>query len=105
MSIVSTRTTEFVRLLKGLTSKQRKEAWKSFVLWREDPAHPSLEFKCVDRERRIWSARASLDLRVLGIYSGSVITWFWIGKHSTYDKMLSKAGISARKEAVRRLKK
>ena len=39
----------------------------AFSLWAENPFHPSLRFKCVNREQDIWSVRISRGYRALGI--------------------------------------
>ena len=35
----------------------KRAAKKAFLLWRDSPFHPSLHFKCVNPEERIWSVR------------------------------------------------
>ena len=32
----------------------RKKAQKNYYLWRDNPFHPSLHFKCINREENIW---------------------------------------------------
>lgn len=35
-----------------------------------------------------WTARVGLDYRAVGIGVPDGITWFWIGSHAEYDKLL-----------------
>ncbi|HEY3064347.1 MAG TPA: hypothetical protein VGL09_01055 [Methylomirabilota bacterium] len=36
----------------------------------------------------IYSARVSLGYRAVGLMEGDEITWFWIGTHGEYDRLL-----------------
>ncbi len=64
----------------------QRAARKSFRQWRESPFHPSLHFKCVNHEDRIWSVRLTLGYRALGIMEGDTVTWFWVGSHEDYAR-------------------
>jgi hypothetical protein len=66
----------------------QQRARKAYQLWLEDPFHPSLHFKCVQKEERLWSIRVSLDFRALGIIEDGDIYWYWIGPHTEYDKRI-----------------
>lgn len=57
-------------------------------LFRLNPAHPGLNFKKVDDQNEIYSARVGLGYRALGQMDGEDIVWFWIGPHTEYDKLL-----------------
>lgn len=74
---------------KQLSQETRQSARKSYRLWSENPFHPSLHFKCVDKQENLWSARISLGVRALGIMEDNVVTWFWIGSHDEYERLLS----------------
>jgi len=71
-----------------LSADIRKQADAKFALWKEDPFHPSLRFKCTHSKENIWSVRINLDYRALGVRDGDQIIWFWIGNHEEYEKML-----------------
>ena len=58
---------------------------KAYYLWRENPFHPSLHFKCINEKEDIWSVRITRSYRAVGILVGD-ITWFWIGSHDDYEK-------------------
>ena len=36
-----------------------------------------------------WSVRVSYSYRALAVRDGHVLTWFWIGTHADYDKLLA----------------
>jgi hypothetical protein len=38
----------------------------------------------------IYSVRVTLGYRALGLLEDDGITWFWIGTHAEYDRMLTK---------------
>lgn len=78
----------FWEAYRALDEDTKRQARKAFRLWEENPFHPSLHFKCVNREESIWSVRISLGCRALGILEGDTVTWFWIGSHDAYKLLL-----------------
>lgn len=70
-----------------LPEQTKKAARKNFLLWSESPFHPSLHFKCVNQEERIWSVRVTQGYRALGILDADTVTWFWIGGHQEYQRL------------------
>ena len=74
---------------RSLDEDLKDRARKAFRLWAENPFHPSLRFKCVNREENVWSVRVSQGYRALGTLEGDTVTWFWIGGHSDYERFLS----------------
>lgn len=69
-----------------LPDSVKDAARKAFLLWRDTPFHPSLHFKCVNQEERIWSVRITVGYRALGLLDGDTVTWFWIGGHQEYER-------------------
>ena len=61
---------------------------RAYQLFRQNPSHPGLNFKKVDEENNIYSARVGLGYRALGQMEGGDIVWFWIGPHAEHDKLL-----------------
>jgi hypothetical protein len=59
---------------------------KQFALFSKNPSHPSLRFKQVGP---FWSVRVSYSYRALAVRNGEELTWFWIGTHADYDKLLA----------------
>ena len=72
---------EYSRLNESIKLRARK----AYELWRENPSHPSLRFKCINTKENIWSVRVSKDFRAIGVLDGDTITWFWIGNHDDYE--------------------
>jgi hypothetical protein len=66
------------KLIQGIADK-------NFKLLKTDPHHPSLKLKKVNE---FFSVRIGLKYRALGIGVPEGILWFWIGKHSEYDKLI-----------------
>lgn len=60
-------------------------ARKNFRLLKENPSHPSLQFK---RVGRFWSARVGLNYRALAVEDGPDFIWVWIGDHDEYDRLV-----------------
>ena len=48
--------------------------------------HPSLNLKKVGS---YWSVRIGLRFRALAIEKPEGFIWFWIGKHSDYDRLIN----------------
>jgi hypothetical protein len=38
--------------------------------------------------KKYWSVRAGLDYRAVGVEVDDGISWFWIGTHAEYDKLI-----------------
>jgi hypothetical protein len=66
----------------------RDPARKAYCLFLENPRHPSLHFKKVHNRDPIYSVRVTLGYRALGLLEDEDITWFWIGSHAEYDRLL-----------------
>jgi hypothetical protein len=85
----SSVTKTFRKLLNQLPTSVQEQAAKAYAIWRKDPYHSSLQFKLVSQRQPIYSARVSLNYRVLGLLeSDEHIYWFWIGTHDEYDELL-----------------
>lgn len=85
----SRATPRFWAAYRDLPSDVQLTAQKAYRLFREDPQHPSLQFKRINSREPVYSVRVSLGYRALGLLENDEVTWFWIGTHSTYDRLLS----------------
>ena len=86
----SRTTARFRQAYESLPPHIKRRAKAAFKQFQKDPHHSSLRFKQVHPTKPVFSARASLDYRVLGVRSDDLIVWFWIGSHSDYDKLISR---------------
>jgi hypothetical protein len=87
--VIESRTTRSFRsAFAALPKDIQSQARRTYALFRADPNHPSLRFKKVDREEDVYSVRIGLGYRALGVLEGSVVTWFWIGSHADYDRLI-----------------
>lgn len=87
----SSVTKTFRKRLEQLPTSVQEQAAKAYALWREDPYHPSLQFKRVSQRQPIYSARVTISYRVLGLLEpDDNIYWFWIGSHDEYDELLQR---------------
>ena len=57
---------------------------KNFSILKENPKHPSLHFKKVEK---YWSVRVGIHYRALAVEIEGGLLWFWIGSHSEYDRL------------------
>jgi mRNA-degrading endonuclease RelE of RelBE toxin-antitoxin system len=76
---------EFWEHYKKLPASVPKLADKNFELLKKDSQHPSLQLK---RVGKYWSVRIGRKYRAVGVEAEAGLIWFWIGKHSEYDKLL-----------------
>ena len=86
----SSVTQSFRNRLDNLPASVQKQAEKAYALWQAEPYHPSLQFKRVSQKQPIYSARVSLNYRVLGLLEANHIYWYWIGTHDEYDELLKR---------------
>jgi hypothetical protein len=87
--VKSYTTDEFWELYRALSLNVRRHAQEAHEQFERDPFHPGLHFAEVDKKRHLWSARITRGYRVLGIRDDGEITWFWIGIHREYEKLIS----------------
>lgn len=86
--MISYRSKNFKKLFAQLPTHIQRLAEKNFALWRQNPWHPSLNFKELEPNR--WSVRVGKDYRALGIRDGNDLIWTWIGPHETYNNLLAR---------------
>ena len=84
----SRTTRSFWQCFACLPEPAQRQARRAFRRWRQNPRHPSLVFKRVHTSEPIYSVRVSRGYRALGLRDDDLITWFWIGSHADYDRML-----------------
>ena len=50
---------------------------------------PPKRGRSVSKKQPVFSARIRIDYRALGLMEADIVTWFWIGSHADYDKLLN----------------
>ena len=63
----------------------RELADKNFALLKSDSRHPSVRLKKIGV---LYSARVGLHYRALARERPDGLQWFWIGHHSTYNRLI-----------------
>ena len=82
-------TPEFVVRFRNLPERVKETARKNYRLWKQNPRHPGLEFKKLSTSTPVYSVRAGIGWRALGVLKDpDTLVWFWIGSHSEYDQLL-----------------
>jgi len=90
MKTMKSRTTKsFRKLLNSLSDEIQKQARASYRAWRKDVWSSTFEFKNVHPSKPYYSVRVNYSYRAIGIRNGDEVSWFWIGPHSDYDKLLN----------------
>ncbi len=82
-----TASKRFWRCHDALPAEVQLLAKKCYALLKQDPAHPSLQFKPLGGGRMV-SVRVGLHYRALGLPQADGVHWFWIGTHGEYDKLV-----------------
>ena len=86
--MLSRTTRRFWRLYSQLPVDVQQDAVRAYQLFQQNPSHPGLQFKKLEGEDNIYSARIGLDYRALGAVHRDRIVWFWIGSHAEYDRLV-----------------
>lgn len=81
-------TPRFWAAYRELPEPVRAAARKAYQAFRENPSHPSCQFKKIHTSEPIYSVRVTLGYRAVGLLEGHEITWFWIGSHDDYERLL-----------------
>jgi hypothetical protein len=86
--IKSRATSKFWRLFSDLPLDAQRDAKRAYRLFQDNPAHPGLQFKKLEGEENVYSARIGLGYRALAVMKKDRIVWYWIGSHSEYDRLV-----------------
>jgi hypothetical protein len=65
-------------------------AVKSYHQWRQNPGHPSLNFKKLAGRGQRFSVRVGAHYRALGHLVAEGVEWVWIGTHEEYNKLVGR---------------
>lgn len=84
----SATTPDFWVCFQGLPKSVQQRAKDAYRLWRNDPQHPGLHFKRLNTTRALYSVRVGIHYWALGLLDQDVVTWFWIGSHAEYDRLV-----------------
>lgn len=76
---------EFWHHYDALPREIHERASKQYVIFEQNPRHPPLQLKPVGE---FWSARVNDAYRALAVREGNTFTWFWIGSHDEYERIL-----------------
>jgi hypothetical protein len=87
--VISQVRPSFWRAYVRLAPSVKGRARVAYQLFAENPEHPSLRFKKLQGGGNIWSVRISEQYRAVGVRSGGMIEWIWIGTHNEFDKLFS----------------
>jgi len=84
----SKATPKFWKLYNQLPTDMQRGARKAYQTWKTNPRTPSLQFKRVSKAVPVYSARINDNYRVVGVLQDDTVTWFWIGDHDKYERLL-----------------
>ena len=84
----SQATPRFWAAYRAMPTEVRDAAQKAYRLFRQNPKHPGLQFKKVHDREPVYSVRVTVAYRAVGLLENEGVTWFWIGSHADYDRLL-----------------
>ena len=84
----SRATPRFWAAYRDLPTEIKEAARKAYRLFREDAGYPSLQFKKVHARDPVYAVRVTLGCRAVSLLEDDGMTWFWIGTHAEYDRLL-----------------
>lgn len=91
--MISRTTTRFWQFFEALPRDIQRQAVRTYILWRTNPRHPGLHFKCISEAHAAYSVRVGIHWRAVGFRDDSggeeTYTWFWIGSHADYDRLIA----------------
>jgi hypothetical protein len=87
--VKSRASQRFWAAYRELPPGTRQLARKAYARFRDNPAHPSLNFKKVHNHEPVYSVRVTREYRAVGLLENDEMTWFWIGTHAAYDRLLA----------------
>ena len=82
------RAKEFKELFAQLPRDVQKQAIAAYHIFEKKPHHPSLHFKCINKEKSRYSVRVNKSYRAVGTWKGDTIRRYFIGTHTDYDRIL-----------------
>jgi hypothetical protein len=88
--MTSRTTRQFRELFAALPERTKRQAREACELFRKNHSHPGLHFRKVHPVPPTYSARVGIGYRAVAVMEGDVVTWFWIGTHADYDKLLER---------------
>jgi len=88
--VTSELSPEFRAAFRRLPARIQQQARRNYKFWKDNPRHPSLDFKRVGKKSPVYSVRVGIGWRALGLLdkNDDTILWFWIGSHAEYDRLL-----------------
>jgi hypothetical protein len=86
--MISKATRRFWQLYQELPVPIQRLAVKNYAFWRENPRHPSLDFKQLSGQKGRFSVRVGGHYRALGHEISGGVEWVWIGTHEDYNKLI-----------------
>ena len=88
----SRRTKRFKELLDSLPWDIQSTAKRKFRLWQENPSHPSLHFKPIEKTKAslspLYEIRINITYRAVCFRDSDTYVWVWIGHHGEFDKLI-----------------
>ena len=72
---LSRTTRKFWRLFSELPIDVQEDARRAWRLFQSNPAHPGLQFKKLEGEDNLYSARIGLEYRALAVMQKESIVW------------------------------
>lgn len=84
-------TEDFLKLFRALPDDAQRQTRAAYRLFKENPRHSSLRIKRISAsDPSLYSARIGNHYRAVGFLAGDTMTWFWVGTHEEYNKLINR---------------
>lgn len=80
----------FRRRYRALSPDQQRAALAAYQELKENEGLGRLRFKRIGSQAGTWTIRIGRDLRAIGEEQAGTVTWFWIGSHQDYERLLNR---------------
>ena len=86
----SRATAGFWAAYNELPSEVRNAAQKAYRLFRDNPSTTASSSRRFTTGNPSTSVRVTGAYRAVGLLENDEVTWFWIGSHAAYDRLLKR---------------
>jgi len=84
--MISKVSARFWQRYSELPTHIQQLAHEKYLLWQNNPFHPSLRFKPF--RGNMWSVRVGDHYRAVGYFRAKdTFVWLWIGTHEKYNQL------------------
>jgi hypothetical protein len=78
---------DFWRAYRKLPKNVQATADKNLALFKDNPRHPSLQYRPVSSDPNYYTVRIGMTYRAVAVKTENGPQWVWIGSHEAYNNL------------------